>query len=100
MKKLLLLTVMAMASACGGGADDLLDKMGSYKNQMCKCTDAACADKVEKDMRDWMMANKDKFKDIKPTKEQDEKADKIQDEMRACEKKARGEGTAPAPATP
>lgn len=96
MKKILFAVAsMALVAGCGGGgADEMLGKMRGFKDQICKCTDKACVEKVEKDMMEWAMKNMEKMKDIKPTKAQDEAADKIQDEMEKCKDKATGGGEA------
>ena len=44
-----------------------------------------------------LMKNMDKMKSMKPTKAQDEAADKIQDEMEKCKEKTSGGGEAPPP---
>jgi hypothetical protein len=78
--------------------DQAISDMEGLKDRMCKCTDKACVDKVEADsdkmMEDFM---KKVGKDEKPPKELDEKADKIQDDMRACRKKALGKTDDAAP---
>lgn len=105
MKKIMFVVMsLALATGCGGGgAEELIGKLRGFKNDMCKCTTQECVDKVDKDMMGWMLKNADKFKNVKPTKAQEEQADKIEDEMRACKDKvenAAAPAPAPAPATP
>lgn len=105
MKKILFaVTSLALVtgSGCGGGgADEMLGKMRSFKDKMCKCTDKACVEGVEKEMMEWAMKNMEKMQKIakSATKAQEEAADKIDDEMDKCKEKAEGAG-APPPATP
>lgn len=107
MKKLLFaFTSLALVtgSGCGGGgADEIIGKMRSFKDKMCKCTDKACVEGVEKEMMEWAMKNMEKMQKIAKTatKAQEEAADKIEDEMDKCKDKAMGEAPAPAdPAAP
>lgn len=100
MKKILI-AVASMAlmtgSGCGGGgADEILGKMRSFKDKVCACKDKACIEGVEKEMMEWAMKNMDKMKNMKPTKAQDEAADKIEDEMDKCKEKVEA-AAAPAP---
>ncbi len=102
MKKILIAVAsmaLAAGSGCGGGgADEILGKMRGFKDKACKCKDKACVEGVEKEMMTWAMANMEKMKNMKPTKAQDEAADKIKDEMEKCKEKASGGGeTPPAP---
>ncbi|HEU0030491.1 MAG TPA: hypothetical protein VFQ53_07660 [Kofleriaceae bacterium] len=86
---MIIASVVLGLGACGkkGGADDALAKMEDFKKQVCACADMACAEKVSKEMDKYMEEFEKNNKDVKPTKEQDEKADKIGDEMSACMKK-------------
>ncbi len=99
MKKILIafasMALVAGSGCGGGGADELLGKMRGFKDKMCKCTDKACVDNVEKEMMEWAMKNMEKMKNLKPTKAQDEAGDKLQDEMEKCKDKASGGGEAP-----
>jgi hypothetical protein len=101
MKKILVaFTSLALATGAGcggGGADEILGKMRSFKDKMCKCTDKACVDGVEKEMMEWAVKNMEKMKGMKPTKAQEEAADKIDDEMDKCKEKAEGAGAPEAP---
>jgi hypothetical protein len=99
MKKILIAlgsVALLAASGCGGGgADEAIGKLRGFKDKVCACKDKACVDNVEKEMMEWAMKNMEKMKDVKPTKAQDEAADKIQDEMEKCKEKVAGGGEAP-----
>lgn len=79
----------------GRMAENLLSVMRGYKTQVCACGDMRCVEGVEKQMMEWAMRNMEVFKNVKPTKAQEEAADRIEDEMQAC--KARFEPPAPPP---
>lgn len=82
---LLIASVVLGLGACGkSGGDEVLSKMEDFKGQACACKDKACGEKVMKDMSEYMEKWMESNKDFKPSKEQDEKADKIGDEMRDC----------------
>ncbi len=48
-----LLTVGACKKKGGGGAGEAMAKMGEFADDMCKCKDKACADKVQEGMTKW-----------------------------------------------
>jgi len=79
------------------GADEILQKMTAFKDQMCKCRDKTCVEQTEKDMMEWAMKNMEKMKDMKPTKAQEEIADKLDDEMDRCKERVEGAGLVPTP---
>jgi hypothetical protein len=79
----------------GSGADAILGKMRSFKDKVCACRDKSCVEEVEKEMMEWAMKNMDKMKNTKPTKAQDEAADKIEDEMDKCKERLSGGEPAP-----
>jgi hypothetical protein len=101
MKKILVaFTSLALAAGTGcggGGAEELLGKMRSFKDKMCKCTDKACAEGVQKEMMEWGLKNMEKIeKQMKSaTKAQQEAGEKLDDEMDKCKEKAMGTGEAP-----
>lgn len=99
MKKILFVVAsLALATGCGGSAaDEIVGKFRSTKNEICKCKDMACVDKVEKDFMAWMMKNADKFKNVKPSKGQEEEVEKLEKEQEACKEKLEA-AAAPAPA--
>ena len=61
-----------------GGAGEAMAKMSEFKDQMCKCTDKPCADKVQADMNKWSADNAKNAGD-KPEKPSDEDMKKMQD---------------------
>jgi hypothetical protein len=77
------------------GADGILDAMRRFKDKVCACRDKSCVEEVEKEMMEWAMNNMDKMKNMKPTKAQDEAADKIEDEMDKCKERLSGGEAAP-----
>jgi len=90
MRKLMMAASLVLSlAACGskGGIDGALDKMESFKNEACKCSDKACTDKVMENMMKYMGEAEKSMKDAKPSKAQDERADKIMDEMGKCTEK-------------
>ena len=99
MKKILIavasMALVAGTGCGGGGADEILGKMKGFKDKVCACKDKACVEGVEKEMMEWAMKNMDKMKNMKPTKAQDEAADKIEDEMDKCKEKLSGGEAAP-----
>jgi hypothetical protein len=116
MKKIAFAFIAAMAVLSFAGckkkdaAKEAMAKMESFKNDMCKCKegDKACAEKVEKAMKDYGESMKGKG-DGKEPKMSDEDTKKIMatmTEMAKCQQKAMGTGMAdPAaggtpPATP
>ncbi len=83
--------VLGLSACSKDKADELVSEMSALKTEMCKCTDAACADKVD----DKMDKMDDKFeaafkseKDV--PKAAMEKLEKISDEYRECMNKATG----------
>jgi len=120
MKKIAFAFIAAMAVLSFAGckkkdaAKEAMAKMESFKNDMCKCKegDKACAEKVEKAMKDYGDSMKGKAGDKEP-KMSDEDTKKIMatmTEMAKCQQKAMGTGmgmdpgaaggTAPAGGTP
>lgn len=91
MKKLLFaLAVTLSASACKGGIEK---EMGEWKDKMCACTTADCAEKTFTDYRAWTKSKRDEAK--KMDKSDLEKLEKIEDELKGCRRKFReSEGSA------
>ena len=48
-----LFTVGACKKKGGGDAGEAMAKMEEFSNDMCKCKDKACADKVQEGMTKW-----------------------------------------------
>src|SRR2546423_981931 len=86
-----------------GGTGDTTAKMTEFKDAMCKCTDKACADKVQADMAKWSADNAKATAD-KPDEKAMADLGKINEDYGKCMAKAMGGGAAagdvakPAPA--
>ena len=96
MKKVLLTVPLFVAFAlagCGGKkGEEFVGKMEGIKKEMCACKDAECADKVEEKMDKLGKEFESKFKSEKDVdKGVMEKIEKLDDEIRECKHKARGE---------
>ncbi len=101
MRKLMMLSALVLSlgslSACGKkGIDGALDKMEDFKVKVCACKDMDCAKKTSDDMDKYMQGLEKDMKDTKPTKAQDERADKVKEQMDECMKKLAPAPTAPA----
>ncbi|MEO8700043.1 MAG: hypothetical protein ABI867_08360 [Kofleriaceae bacterium] len=75
--------------APGGGdkIDQMIVKMVAFRERTCACKDRACAEAVGKEIQTWQLALAKDLADAKPTKDQDEKFDKVDTEIRACKAK-------------
>jgi hypothetical protein len=98
MKRLMVLVSFALVTAagCGGSGkvenyDGLLAKMSGFKDEMCKCADAACAKKVYDGMGKWAVGNSDVIENAKPSTAQQEAMRALEGEFKACQAKAKGE---------
>jgi hypothetical protein len=100
MKTLALALVIAagLAAGCKGkqtSSGDSLSKMGEFKDEMCKCKDAKCAQDVSDKMTKW---SQDQAKNSKEPPKMDEatqkKATEIGTAMGDCMQKAMGAGAA------
>ena len=104
MRKLFTVAGFLFVVACGKGGGDagkIISEYGGYKDRLCKCADKACADKVAEEAEAWMGKQAESMEKMKPTKEQDEQFDKIENEMEACAKKFESAEAPPAdPAMP
>lgn len=76
----------------GGG--DMMGKMTELKNAMCKCTDKACADKVQADMAKWSADNAKAAGDkpAKPDEKMMAEMTKVGEEYGTCMAKAMSGG--------
>jgi hypothetical protein len=87
MKKILVVLGFATLAACSKGAgEDKLKEFEGFRDKMCACTDAACADAVLEDWRKW----REGTRDLKPTDEQKAKIKEIDRAFHDCEHKAGG----------
>jgi glycerol dehydrogenase-like iron-containing ADH family enzyme len=82
-----------------GGAGDAIAKMTEFKDQMCKCADKACAEKVTEGMTKWgqEMAKEAADKDSKLSEEDTKKMAAATEEMTKCMTKAMMAGGAMTP---
>ncbi len=86
-----LLTVGACKKKGGGGAGEAMAKMEEFSNEMCKCKDKACADKVQEGMTKWstdMAAKGGEKKDEKPDEAAMKKMTEIGQKYAECMTKA------------
>ncbi len=84
--------VLGLAACSKDKADELASERAPNKGEMCKCTDAACADKVAEKMDKLENKFEASFKSEKDVpKATMEKIEKLDDEYRDCRNKARGE---------
>jgi hypothetical protein len=86
----------------GGGAGDAIAKMTDFKDQMCKCADKACAEKVTEGMTKWgqEMAKEGGDKAAKVSEDDTKKMAAITEEMTKCMTKAMMAGGPPPAAAP
>ena len=68
--------------------DAFLTTMQSYRDKMCACTTKDCATKMQKETDSWAATAAKDIADAKPTKDQDDKADRLAREMKDCYTKA------------
>jgi hypothetical protein len=64
--------------------DNFLTQMQGYKEKICACTAKDCAAKLQKELETWLATAAKDIADAKPTKDQDDKADRLESEMKAC----------------
>ncbi len=64
--------------------DNFLTQMQGYRDKVCACADKACAESMKKDMDTWLATAAKDIADAKPTKDQDDKADRLEREMKDC----------------
>jgi hypothetical protein len=98
-----LLAAVSLLSFAGckkkGGGSDALAKMTEFKDQMCKCTDKPCADKVMEAMTKWGadMAKEGNKEAAKPTEEDMKKSQAVSEEYSKCMQKAMASAMPPPP---
>jgi hypothetical protein len=79
--------MMAPKLAAGGGA--IGAKLRGYRDQMCACKDAACAEGVHEEMQAWAKTVRDDAEKL--PRDEIKALDEIDGEMKACRRKL-GEG--------
>jgi glycerol dehydrogenase-like iron-containing ADH family enzyme len=82
------------------GAGDAIAKMTDFKDQMCKCADKACAEKVTEAMTKWGqdMAKEGGDKEAKISEDDTKKMASVTEEMTKCMTKAMMAGAMTPPA--
>lgn len=91
-----LFTVGACKKKGGGDAGEAVAKMTEFKDEMCKCKDKACADKVQESMTKWSteMAGKQGDKKDKPDEATMKKMTEVGQAYGECMTKAMSAGAA------
>jgi hypothetical protein len=96
------LSLLSFAGCKKKGGSDVSAKMAEFRDQMCKCTDKACADKVMESMTKWTQDNaKEGNKEAaKPTEEDMKKMTAISEDYSKCMQKVMMASAPPAAAPP
>jgi hypothetical protein len=89
MRKFLFVTFFLGLAACKGGAGGIEKDMNGFKDKMCKCADKACADKTLEEYNTWAKGKRDEAKSM--PKDQLDKLDAVDKEIKACRRKLRDE---------
>ena len=76
--------------ACKDDFDKAMDEASSLTDRMCKCKDAACAEKVRDDRSAMKKKFKGALKDKKPDEDQMKRAEKLDERWRSCADKIEG----------
>jgi hypothetical protein len=84
-------------AACGSKGDDLVGKVTSFKNKVCACKDADCAEKERDAYRAWRSEAK---KAAKPSDDVIKKLQAVEKEMGDCQDKLREAAKPATPTTP
>jgi hypothetical protein len=93
----LIVIVALVAGGCGKGGkiDQAISEASSFKDQMCKCADKECAEKVNAEYEKAGEKYKDSFteEDVKNIpKDKMEAMEKVEKEYRDCRRKAKKGG--------
>jgi hypothetical protein len=73
--------------AIRAGSGALATKLRKYRDQMCACKDAACAEEADKEMKDWARSARGEAKDL--PQDEVKLLEEIDDEMKVCREKLR-----------
>jgi len=76
---------------------EVLAGVQKYRDLGCACPDVECANRVMKDMGQWMLANASRFKDVKGSPEEQAAAKQAEADRMACMRKLQEAAPAPAP---
>ena len=92
-----LFTVGCKKKTADGGAGEAMAKMTEFKDEMCKCKDAKCAQDVSDKMTKWSQEASKNAKEPPKMNEADTKrAQEIGEQMGKCMQTAMAGGTDPA----
>ena len=80
----------------GGDSAAAMAKMSEFKDAMCKCSDAPCAQKVSDDMTKWSQEQSKNTTAAKMSEADTKKAAEISEELGKCMQKAMTPPAAPA----
>jgi hypothetical protein len=84
---LILATTTVLAFGCKGDSTDAkIKEFEGFRDQMCKCTEKTCANKVLEDWRSWRSGTKG----LKPSDDQKARIKEIDHAFHECEHKAGG----------
>lgn len=92
-----LLSFAGCKKKAGNDAAAAIAKLTEFKDAMCKCSDKACAEKVQADMQKWAAEMSSKKESAKPSEADMQKSQAVTEELTKCTMKAMGVG-AEAPA--
>ena len=73
---------LSTLGACGGGIEG---EMKDWKDKVCACKDAECAEKTFTDYRAWTKSKREEAK--KMSDDEKKKLGAIEDELKACRRK-------------
>ena len=84
MSKIAIFAMVLGLAACGKKASGLVGEIDGYKAKMCKCADAACADKTWDEYKTWRDAKRKELKDNKPGDDVMKAAQESEKAMKVC----------------
>jgi hypothetical protein len=73
-------------TACGGGGDAKIKEFEGFRDRMCECKDATCANKILDEWREWRKGTTD----LKPSDDQAKRIKEIDHAFHDCEHKVGG----------
>ena len=73
--------------AIRAGSGALATKLRKYRDQMCACKDAACAEAADQEMKDWARSARGEAKDL--PQDEVKLLEEIDDEVKVCREKLR-----------
>jgi hypothetical protein len=103
MRALLLVGLLGVVGCKKDGDrfEAILTQLATFKDQMCACKDAACADKVSEARREYKKTMRDQLgKDAKPTDDQDRRGKQLEADLQTCRKALSADSAPGSAATP